>query len=425
MQDKQQIRNTNISAQVVADSICNGHRITTMLVTMPRIILPEFNTHRMLSKNSASSRAIPFKKMVQSVIDNPFIPIAWQRDHKGMQGVEYLNERDVYSINDFIPVLQDTFNEFYGNTEASFDIYQSLVKRFSGQNKTLAGWWLEARDAVIDVAILMNLFGVTKQLCNRLLEPWMYHTVLVTATEWENFYYLRCPQYVIYDGDSHGKKKTIYRSRKDYLKSLERFPGIYERVSERTELGWLQQNEGQAEIHMMALAEAMWDARNESIPKELKPGEWHMPYDPTDFKIADHLYGKMTSDLAINTKMLQDAQVQIATARCAQTSYTVVGEDGKSSSYERLIGLHNKLLASEHMSPFEHCAQAMTDEEFCGFLKGTTPTFVEADGTIGIRERYVKGRLSMPKTADHPFGWCHNLRGWKSYRSMIPNENRR
>ena len=45
---------------------------------MPRIILAEFNTHRLFSRNSASSRAIPFKKMVQSVLENPFIPIAWQ-----------------------------------------------------------------------------------------------------------------------------------------------------------------------------------------------------------------------------------------------------------------------------------------------------------------------------------------------------------
>lgn len=70
-----------IQAKIIADSINPfGHRITTMVVTMPRIVLAEFNTHRMFSRNSASSRAIPFEKMVKSVEENPFIPIAWQKE---------------------------------------------------------------------------------------------------------------------------------------------------------------------------------------------------------------------------------------------------------------------------------------------------------------------------------------------------------
>ena len=52
----------------------------SVLATFPRIILSEINTHRMLSKNTSSSRAIPFKKMVESVQNNPFIPIAWQKE---------------------------------------------------------------------------------------------------------------------------------------------------------------------------------------------------------------------------------------------------------------------------------------------------------------------------------------------------------
>lgn len=89
-----------INAEIVADSICNGHRITTMLCTFPRFILAEAKTHRILSglhgevdivedisinsfressKNSASSRAIPFEKMVKMVEEDPFIPIAWQK----------------------------------------------------------------------------------------------------------------------------------------------------------------------------------------------------------------------------------------------------------------------------------------------------------------------------------------------------------
>lgn len=149
-----------ISAKVIADSKNeSGNRITTMIITLPRIILAELNTHRMLSKNSASSRAIPFKKMLKSVQENPFIPIAWQKDHKGMQGTEYIStEEGIY-----------------------------ICKR----------GWLEARDIAIKQAQWLNSCNVTKQLCNRLLEPFMWHTVIVTATEWENFFALRASCYEI------------------------------------------------------------------------------------------------------------------------------------------------------------------------------------------------------------------------------------
>jgi thymidylate synthase ThyX len=80
-------------SEILADSLSpQGDRLTTFKVTFPRIVLAEFNTHRMFSRNSASSRAIPFKKMVKMVEENPFIPIAWQKDHKGMQGTEYFTD---------------------------------------------------------------------------------------------------------------------------------------------------------------------------------------------------------------------------------------------------------------------------------------------------------------------------------------------
>lgn len=69
-----------INAIVVADSINNqGDRLTSFVITFPRIILSEVNTYRMWSKNTSSSRAIPFNKMVEAVQNNPFIPVAWQK----------------------------------------------------------------------------------------------------------------------------------------------------------------------------------------------------------------------------------------------------------------------------------------------------------------------------------------------------------
>lgn len=156
-----------IQAKVIADSKNEfGNRLTTMVVTFPRFILAELNTHRMLSKNSASSRAIPFEKMVKSVEENPFIPIAWQKTHKGMQGSEYLTD--------------------------------ALSIQFAISN------WLSAKDNAIKSAQALNSTkngydAVTKQLCNRLLEPFMWHTVIITATEYSNFFALRCPIYEIDD----------------------------------------------------------------------------------------------------------------------------------------------------------------------------------------------------------------------------------
>ena len=64
-----------IKAEIIADSLSpQGHRLTTFICVFPRIVLAEFNTHRMLSRNSASSRAIPFNKMLEMVKTNPFIP---------------------------------------------------------------------------------------------------------------------------------------------------------------------------------------------------------------------------------------------------------------------------------------------------------------------------------------------------------------
>ena len=148
-----------ISAKIVADSISpQGHRITSFILTYPRFINSELMTHRVFSRNSASSRAIPFEKMVKMVQEYPFIPIAWQKHHSGMQGTEYFTESEAYWNNDK---------------------------------------WLKARDNAVKIATLLTNDKVTKQLANRLLEPFMWHTTLCTFTESENFFNLRLPIYEI------------------------------------------------------------------------------------------------------------------------------------------------------------------------------------------------------------------------------------
>ena len=90
-----------IKAEIVAHSLSpQGDELISVLATFPRIILAEVNTHRMLSKNTSSSRAIPLKKMVEAIKNDPFIPIAWQKEHIGMQGYEYFTdlENDIPSL---------------------------------------------------------------------------------------------------------------------------------------------------------------------------------------------------------------------------------------------------------------------------------------------------------------------------------------
>lgn len=199
---------TKINATIVADSVNpQGDRITTMLVTFPRFILAELNTHRMLSKNSASNRAIPFNKMVEAVQENPFIPIAWQKNHPGMQGSSYLSKTDNFGLNSFIAASIDTLNTKDKGTkeyekekkllEEKMELISKLLSSYQFEEKTLDDWWLFARDKAIEAAAIIYVFDVTKQLCNRLLEPFMWHTVLITGTndDWNNFFNLRYPQY--------------------------------------------------------------------------------------------------------------------------------------------------------------------------------------------------------------------------------------
>ena len=346
---------TKISATIVADSINEqGDRLTSVLVTMPRIILSEMNTHRMLSKNTSSSRAIPFNKMVESVQDNPFIPIAWQEDHKGMQGVKYLE------------------------TGFSMQAHQE---------------WLIARDYAISIATQMNKSTyVTKQLCNRLLEPFMWTTMLITGPKsgWDNFFHLRCPSYELGIKD----QSTYFKSKKDYQEFL-KLNGFNYQISDEN---WKFLNQGQAEIHMMALAECVWDAYNESTPKQLKAGEWHIPF--VD-KIVE-LYHDLTLE----------EQVKVSVGMAANTSYTIVG-DGSIITLEKANRIHDKCKELNHSSVFEHCARAMSDEEHNSYLKGVIEL-------IDIDEPEYNGGIYEPKFSEK--GWCNNFKGFISYRYFIDNK---
>jgi thymidylate synthase ThyX len=140
-------------ANIIADSVSPvGIRLTTFLVRFPRFILAEFNTHRVFSRNSASSRAIPTEKIIEAVNEEPFIPDKFNARVKGMGIGKELS-----------PAAQDAAR--------------------------LA--WINARDAAVRQVMILLELNVDKSRANRLLEPFMWHDCIVTSTEWDNFFKLR------------------------------------------------------------------------------------------------------------------------------------------------------------------------------------------------------------------------------------------
>jgi len=261
----EKILNSGYACDILADSqTFYGDRLTTFAVCFPRYLLAEFNTHRMFSRNSASSRAIPFKKMVKLCKEHPFIPVKFLKEHTGMQGTEAFSEGEAILVKDR---------------------------------------WLMARDAAVEAAEYLNAIKVTKQLCNRILEPFMWHTALVTATNYHNFFALR----------------------------------VHEA----------------AEIHIEIIARMMLDCYNASQPIFHKQGEWHIPFgDQFDEARLHALHSEEGREWS-----MEEYKVALATARCARVSYlTFEGKD----DYNNDLKLHDGLAKSGHWSPFEHCAKAGT-----------------------------------------------------------------
>jgi hypothetical protein len=153
---------------------------------------------------------------------------------------------------------------------------------------------------------------------------------------------------------------------------------------------------------MQKLAYMMLKEYNTSRPKQLKAGEWHIPFEGRINKydlmaiIAERKDVPQVFVTEHSKAFIADL-VKISTVMCARSSYTVVGVDQMPLRYGRMIELHDDMRDAypKHMSPFEHCAPAMNKEEYDGFLP---------DG--------------------HPDqGWVANFRGFIQYRKMIENEN--
>ncbi|HMT68771.1 MAG TPA: hypothetical protein PKD16_01345 [Saprospiraceae bacterium] len=160
--------------------------------------------------------------------------------------------------------------------------------------------------------------------------------------------------------------KHQFRSRKDVSKYLAE-KGID--TSNWSEEKWLSINKGQAEIHMMALAEAMWDVMSGSTPKKLQPGEYHLPFgDGIDLSHSSFDSFKH-ADRGLTNEELQQLMIKVSVARCARISYETLGDNPKID-YEADIRLHDMLVESGHASPTEHVAICVDNSNWYGNFKG-------------------------------------------------------
>ena len=192
-------RDTNIKATVICDSISEqGVRLTTFEIEYPRFIHSEVMTHRNLSKNSSSSRAIPITKMLEQIESNMAIPLYWGKAKSGMQATEEVDIDDVWWYEE--------------KWKFAFDEVSYRIKQLSDNVEGKKGF----------------MPPLHKQVPNRLSEPFQMMKVVITGTDFDNFFNLRLHP--------------------------------------------------DADPNICMLAYKMYEAMQESKPIELKAGEWHLPF---------------------------------------------------------------------------------------------------------------------------------------------------
>jgi hypothetical protein len=257
---------TQPSAAVIADSISpTGQRVTTMVVTMHRFVLAEFNTHRVFSRNSASSRAIPVQRQLDRAITDRAFPLVWPREQPGMSGGGDLDGKE---LRDAQRALEDIWHHT-----------TSVIQNYLSAHPDAGG-------------------RLHKSILNRPMEWFMWHTVVVTSTDWSNFFNLRV-----------------------HLK---------------------------AQPEIRAAAQCMKVALDMSTPTELDYGMWHTPF--TDEHVArksTELPGDRALEYALKT----------SAARCAWVSTMKHGEDHTYDDVERIYDILTEGLKTGepvHASPFEH-----------------------------------------------------------------------
>ncbi len=321
----------SFSARVIMDSSYEDQcgvnwelktfRLTTLEVVIPQIILAEFNTHHLFSRNSASTRAIPVEKMIERVMTNPFIPTRWPKNERGMMVREY-------------------------HAEHSFEHERSETQ------------WLRARDsAVAAVRVFSDPedLDVHKGIASRLLEAWMWHTVIVSSTEWTNWNALR---------DDPGAQLEI-------------------------------------QVPARLMARAMERSKPFTNISATTGKDWHLPF-------AE----ERRSATFTESKHHQ----MVSTGRCAAVSFMRHMQHDEVEDQKR----GSRIVVNGHMSPTEHVARAMTEEERRLYARYWD---VDENGRrVIVDEEVTKRKPVRGHHFDVDF-FCGNFQGWMQFRKTLPNEH--
>jgi hypothetical protein len=342
---------TDFAATILADSVSpDGVRVTTAEATFPRWMLPELNTHRLitraqfesellaileyeLSRNSASSRALPTEKNIERVREHPYKPMTYNARVKGMGVGE------------------------------EFDELRAM--------RAEAAWLAAAQSAVMHADIL-NEIGLDKSRVNRILEPFMWHTAIITATELENMFALRCPE-----GDTPDIN----------------FP---------------------AQLEFQQLMILLREAMRESEPRQLGRYDWHRPM----VDVTRDIQGMQQAGWNIDNldyenwgtgTTLLDYYLNLAAGRrLARVSFDRhTDEEGIDASIKKARDLPEKA----HWSPLEHVLRPIADEDLSDVILSQKIMLPVA---LFDSRGYSHQKANM---------WCGNVRGFIQFRKMFGYEH--
>ena len=332
------------SCKILLDSISEtGKRITTFELTYPRMIHSEFMTHRMFSRNAASSRAIPAKKMRQMVNEDCYTPDKFPKNVAGMQPAEWYE--------------QDSEEYFEAKKE----------------------WKIAADNALIAHENLERL-GIHKQIANRLIEPFLWYTCIVTATEFSNFFKLRCDENAQYE---------IRRIADLMYEAYHNNECYNNRFNQCDKVHTCQQNLKIGEWH----CPLVYEEDDECILRYLTTR--HYPYKESTIK-------KQELEVYALSNHFIEIKKQISVARCARVSYLT--HDGKRD-IEKDLELFERLKTSGHFSPFEHVATPSFDKQRWNQFQSLKANQEEFEKIKPINLRNG------------------NFIGWRQMRQDLPNEN--
>lgn len=242
--------------------------------------------------------------------------------------------------------------------------------------------WLSARDKAADMATRLEEQGISNQIYNRLVEPFVVCRDVMTFTrpQIESMFLLRHPWHWHYED---GRKEGNYRVWEDKVNLT--FP---------------------TEYNFQDLSIKLRKAIMSSSPKVLEAGEWHLPFITDEDRLnAPQSY----ADVWNNTSL-----INLSSARCAMTSYST----NKGRSLEQELDLANRLIKENHWSPFEHQAQALS-EDYRDYTTDAPKLNMELPKGLEAR---ITNSVSNPGMFDVDF-YSRNLKGYIQARALLDGDS--